>query len=318
MAGEFDKALTLVQYSQGLEEGSMERAFVETFVRESDVMSAVVVRGANKGKHVYFQEEELPDSKFRAYNEPGNESQGRTSRQEEGVFLIDEYIKVDRAIVDELGPRHRSEQEAMKVKAMARNFTRSFLLGDNTSNQREPNGLKARAAKSDQTTIHNSTAAGGAPPSFGKLRELQNEVKDPTHWIMDRAWKPLLETAAADPTITNNVLNYNAEDPFGRKVLAFNGLPILFGYPKSRDASILPFNEVGQGGGAAQCSSIYCVSMSDDGVFMIEGVPISVRDEGQLPGIPLLSTHVKWDWGMVSKEYSIGRLTSCAYGAFTK
>jgi hypothetical protein len=48
MAGEFEEALTLVQYSQRLEEGSAERAVVETFVGESDIMAAMVIRPAKK------------------------------------------------------------------------------------------------------------------------------------------------------------------------------------------------------------------------------------------------------------------------------
>ncbi|WP_276200318.1 major capsid protein [Chelatococcus sp. XZ-Ab1] len=310
MAEEFDEALTLVQYSQRLDEGSAERAVVETFVGESDVMAAMVIRPANKGKYRYPQEEELPDVKFRGYNEPGNVSQGRTSMQEEGVFLMDEYVKVDRALVDELGPQHRAEQESMKVKAMSRHFTQVFLNGDNISDPREPKGIKLRSAMSEQTVIHNATGSGGGALSLAKLDEAINEVRNPTHIICDRAFKPLLNAAARSPTLTNNMLNLDMKDPFGRKVLAFGELPFLFGYPKSRGDSILPFNEVAFGGGAAQTTSMFVVSMGEDGVFMIEGVPVSVRDEGQLPGVPLLSTHIKWDWGMVSKEYSICRLDS--------
>lgn len=317
MAGEFDKAITLVQYGQRLDEGTMERAVVETFVRESDVMAAMVIRPASKGKYSYFQEEELPSVKFRAYNEPGNESQGRTSRQEEGVYLMDEYVKVDRAMVDELGPQHRAEQEAMKVKAMARQWTQTFVNGDNTGDQREPNGIKARSARSDQTVIHNSAASGGAGLSLGKLDEAINNVRNPTHIIIDRAFKPLLATAARSSSLTNNMLNMDMTDPFGRKVLAFGELPFLFGYPKSRGDSILPFGEVANGGGSAVTSSLYVVSMSEEGMFMIEGVPVSVKDEGQIPGLPLLSTHIKWDWGQVSKEYAIARLTSVANAAIT-
>lgn len=317
MAGEFDKAITLVQYSQGLPEGSMERAVMETFVRESDVMAALPMRPAANGKFSWMQEEELPDVKFRAYNEPGNESQGRTSKQEEGIFLMDEYIKVDRALVDEKGPQHRAEQEAMKVKAMARYWTRTFMLGDNVSDQREPNGIKARSTESRQALIHNSAASGGAGLSLTKMDEAINEVRDPTHIIMDRTMKPILSAAARSNALTNNMVNMDLTDPFGRRVLAFGEIPILFGYPKSRGDSILPFNEVANGGGSAVTTSIYVVSFTETGVMGIEGVALAVKDEGQIPGFPLYSTHVKWDWGLVSREYSIARLTSVSKAPIT-
>lgn len=315
MAGEFDKALTLIQHANGMPADSAERAVLETFVEESDVMGAIPIVGASGGKYSWPQEEELPDVKFRAYNEPGNESSGRTSKQEEGVFLMDEYIKVDRALVDEKGPQERARQEAMRTKAMARLWTRVFVIGDNQADQREPNGIKARSTEPRQTVIPNSNASGGAALSLSNLDLLINEVKNPTHLIMDRTMKPILAAAARSPTLSNNIFSMDATDPFGRKVLSYDGIPILFGYGKSRGDSILPFNEVAVGGGSAVTTSIYCVNFSEEGVFGIEGVALQVEDEGKIPGLPLLSTHIKWDWGLVSKEYSIGRLNSIAKAA---
>lgn len=317
MADEFEGAISLVQYSQNLAEGSMERAVVETFVRESDVMAAMMMRPAQGGKYSYMQEEELPGVRFRAYNEPGNVSQGRTSKQTEGVFLMDEYVKVDRALVDEKGPSHRSEQEAMKVKELSRHWTRTFLAGDNVGDPREPDGLKVRSGRANQNVVHNAAGSGGAGLSLAKLDEAINEVRNPTHIIIDRAFKPLLSAAARSSSLTNNIINMDMKDPFGRNVLAFGELPFLFGYPKSRGDSILPFAEVAQGGGSAVTTSLYVVSLSEDGIFMIEGVPIQVKDEGQIPGQPLLSTHIKWDWGLVDKEFAMCRLTSVANAAIT-
>lgn len=312
MAGEFDKALTLIQHAQNMPGDSAERAVLETFVEESDVMGVIPIIGANGGKYSWPQEEELPEAKFRAYNELGNESQGRTSKQEEGVFLMDEYIKVDRALVDEKGPQERARQEAMRTKAMARLWTRVFIAGDNVADQREPNGLKARSAEPRQFVLANSNASGGGALSLANLDTILNEVKSPSHIIMDRTMKPLLSAAARSPTLTNNMLNMDMTDPFGRKVLSYDGIPILFGYPKSRGDSVLPFNEVAAGGGSAVTTSIYAVNFSEEGIFGIEGTALAVEDEGKIPGVPLLSTHIKWDWGLVSKEYSIARLTSVA------
>jgi len=306
----FPKALTLVEYSQRLNDSSLERAFLETFVRESDVAAALPIIGANNGKYSYTQEEELPEVKHRGYNEPGNESKGKTSRQEEGVYLMDEYIKTDRALIDNKGPEERSKQEAMKTKEMARHFTRDFLHGDNTSQMREPDGLKVRSLRGDQTIIHNSVVSGGGPLSLLSLDQAINQVRNPTHIIVDRAFRPFLNSAARSPNLTNNMLNLDQKDPFGRNVLAFGELPFLFGYPKSRGDSILPFNEVAFGGGAATTGSIFVVSMGEDGIFAIEGTSLQVTDEGQIPGVPFFSTYVKWDFGFVSKEYSMARIDS--------
>lgn len=306
----FPKALTLVEYSQTFDDDSLERAFLETFVRESDVSAALPMVSAKNGKYSYVQEEELPEVKHRAYNEAGNESKGKTSRQEEGVFLMDEYIKVDRALVDNKGLEERAKQEEMKTKEMARHFTRDFLHGDNTSDPREPDGLKVRSLRGDQKIIHNSSASGGGALSLFSLDEAINEVRNPTHIIVDRVFRPLLNAAARNPNLTNNMLNLDHKDPFGRNVLAFGDLPFLFGYPKSRGDTILPFNEVASGGGPANTGSLFVVSFGEDGIMAIEGTSLAVRDEGQIPGVPFFSTHVKWDFGFVSKEYSMARIDS--------
>lgn len=306
---EFVGALTLFEYTQRVTD-PMERAILETFVRESDVMAALPMIPASKGKYAYPQEEELPAVKHRAYNEDGNRSSGKMSMQEEGIFLMDEYVRTDRALVDIYGEKHRSEQVGLKVKEMARHFTRVFLKGDNLTQPREPDGLQVRSASGEQTVVNNSGASGGAALSLVKLDETINAVRNPTYLIADRTWIPLLNAAARAPTLTNNMMNMDMKDPLGRKVLAFGTLPFLFGYPKSRGDSILPFTEVASGGGGAVTSSIYCVSFGEDGAFAIEGTPIKHTDEGQLKGFPVLSNHIKWDWGFVSKEFSLARLTS--------
>jgi hypothetical protein len=314
-AADFVKALTLLDYTQRLEQDSMERAFMETYVRESDVLAAIPIIPVNGGKFTGWNEAELPDVKNRAFNEDGNTSKGRIEKQEEGVFLMDEYIKVDRAMVDLNGEGERARQEAMKIKAMSRHGTRVIMKGDNASEPREADGLQRRSARADQTIVVNNAASGGGPLSLSKLDAAINEVRNPTHLIQDRSMKPLWEAAARSPTLTNTRVT-NDTDDLGRRVLRYGELPILFGYPKSRGDSVLPFSEVGSGGGAAVTSSIYVVSFSaDEGVFLLEGTPLAVRDEGQLPGVPLLSTHVKWDWGMYSREYAIARLSSINNGA---
>lgn len=308
---EFVGALTLLEYSQRMTEGAMERAILETFVRESDVMMALPMLPVNKGKYAYPQEEELPTVAHRAFNEDGNISSGKMSMQEEGVFIMDEYIRVDRAILDRYGEKHRNEQIALKVKNMARNFTNDFLSGSNTTDPREPDGLQVRSASSEQTVVQNSAVDGGGALSLGKLDEATNEVRNPTHIIADRSWIPRLKQAARSPTLTNNMFNMDMTDPLGRKVLAFGELPFLFGYPKSRSASILPSTETSTGGSTATATSMYVVSFGEEGCFCIEGTALKHTDEGQLQGAPVYSDHIKWDFGFVSKEYSICRLRGC-------
>jgi hypothetical protein len=312
----FVGAIPLYEYAKHVSEDTMERAMVDIYVETSDVLAALPIRPVNGGKYRYPQVAALPDVSRRAYNEPGNTSQGRTEVMEEGIFIMDEYIYWDRAMEDHYGSEGREIQERLRMISMAREATRVILKGDNLNEPRDPDGFQARSLWPEQTLVHNSASSGGGPLSLAKLDELLNEVAGATHLVMNRTWKPLWMAAARSPTLTNNVVNMDKTDPLGRKVLSYGETPILFGYPKSEDDDILPFTEVASGGGGAVTGSIYAVRFAgEDGIFMIEGVPLAVEDEGQLPGLPRKSTHIKWDWGLVSKPWSVGRLTSITNAA---
>lgn len=323
----FEEAVPLIQYANSLPEGSGERAFIETFTAESDVMAALPMRRPNMtGKHRFTRTAMLPSVQFRGYNEEGNVSHGKTTKFEEGVFLMDEYIQVDRAEVDELGATGRARQERMKTTAMSRHFTDTLLKGDTVTEPREPTGLQGRFTEADKTLFHNSNAAGGAPLDLSQLDIAIAAVNKATHIICSRNMLPFWMAAARSPTLTNTTIVIDKTDPLGRvdmrgnpmPAISYQGLPFLWGYEPDDGDAILPFNEVGAGGGAAVTTSLYVVSFMDERVFGIEGQALSVRDEGQIPGKPFLSTHVKWDWGLVTEHPRSGaRLTSVASGAIT-
>lgn len=312
----FAKAVPLLEYAKGLDEFSMERAFVETFAAESDVAAVFPMMPATNGQYKFRRTAQLPTVAFRGFNEPGNESTGKTTKHVEGVYLQDEYIRVDRALVDELGESERTKQERMKIIAMSRNFTDVLLQGNNSTEPREPDGLQSRCTILNQTLIHNSGASGGAALSLGNLDQLIQLVNRPTHLIVTRGMKHLFQAAARSPTLTNSTIILDDKDPLGRTVMSYNGLPILWGYEPDDGSDILPFAEVASGGGGAVTSSIYCVSLGNDKFFGIEGTALKVTDEGQLQGVPALSTHVKWDIGFVFEHpRSAARLTSITNAA---
>lgn len=309
----YAKAVTLSEYAKGLEEGSMERVFVETFTETSDLLAAMPMRPAVQGKFRYERLTQLPSVANRGFNEAGNESTGKFDLGEEGVFLMDEYIKVDRALVDQFGPARRYRQERAKMIAMSQNASRVLVNGDNTVNPREPNGFKKRFNVTGKSLFHNSVASGGAALSLQNIDIVRRSVNKPTHWLFPYDLMAFVDAAARSPTLTNNQFIQGMDQELGRVVTKLGGLPILFGYEPDDSPLLLDFNEVGQGGGAAVTSSIYCVSLdvTDEKCFMVEGTALSVRDEGQLQGQPFLSTHAKWDWGLATVHPRSGaRLTS--------
>jgi hypothetical protein len=309
--------VSLMEYSKTFPIGSMERPFIETFVAESDIMAACPVKKVTGGKHTFFRTARLPTVQFRGINQAGNISAGNISKFEENVTFMDEFVRVDRAMIDNFGGDHRAQQEKMKAMAMAQLWTQTLIKGDNlTTSGIEPDGLQRRCSALNTTLFPNSLSAGGAPLSLANLDQAINACRRRTHIIAPYSIKFRFDAAARNTAVTgfNTIQD---ENNIGKSVLTFKGTPILWGYEP--DDSVLPidFNEVGFGGGGAVTSSIYIVNFAEDGLTGIEGVPLTVKDEGILPGTPTYSTSIKWDFGYaIEHPRAAVRLSSITNAAF--
>lgn len=309
--------ILLSEYAKTLPENDPTRVFVENMVRESDVMAAIPMLPANMGKRAFLDIQALPTVGFRQINSAGTASAGTFNLREEDTFFVDEYIQVDRAVVDRLGVEHRARQEQLMSTALGQMFSQQLIVGDRTSNPAGPDGFLVRCTNTNYNWIHNSVTSGGAALSLANLDALYWLVNKPTHFIVPRGLMPFFDAAARNNTLVNQTVSY-AKDDFGRRIIKYKDLPLLFGYEPDDTPDLLPFTQVGFGGGAAQCQSIYCVSFRDGGIYAIEQTPLSVIDEGLIVGQPFWSTHVKWDWG-VAREHprSIARLDSITAATIT-
>lgn len=309
-----------VEYAKSIDENDPTRAFVENMLETSDVMRAVPILPAERGKRAYMDIATLPSVGFRGLNEAANQGLGSFNLREEDTFFIDDYIFVDRAMIDRLGPEGKYKQENLKSIALGQNFSQNIIKSDNSSNARTPNGIQVRCLDATPITgnlINNSAAAGGGPLSLANLDQLYWRVNKPTHWIMPRGMMPQWDTAARNNTLVNQTVAY-AEDDVGRRIIKFKGLPILFGYEPDDSPDLLPFTEVASGGGSAVTASIYCVSFRPGGFYAIEQTPLQVIPEGPTVGQPFESTHVKWDYGFAREHpKAIARLTSVTNAAIT-
>jgi hypothetical protein len=307
--------VTLAQYASTLDESSPTRTFVENMVRESDVLAAVPFLPAQNGKRAFMDISSLPTTGFRGLNEAGNQGTGTFNLREEDTFFIDEYILVDRAMIDRLGPEHKYKQERLKSISLGQLFTTQFMKGDHSLNPRTPTGLQARCNNPQYNLFYNSVASGGAALSMVNLDILYWNTNKPTHWIFPRGLMPYVDAAARNSSLVNQTIAFDKDD-YGRAIMKYRGLPILFGYEPDDTPDMLPFTEVGQGGGAAVTSSIYCVSFRDGGLYAIEQTPMSVIPEGPVVGAPFDSTHIKWDWG-IAREHprAVSRLSSITQAA---
>lgn len=309
--------ITLATYAKTLPENDPSRVFVENMVMESDLMAAIPILPASMGKRAFIDYALMPTVGFRTMNSAASNISGDFGLREEDTFFIDEYIFVDRALVDRLGNEHQYRQEKAASTALGQMFSQQLLKGDTSATPGTPNGFQVRCNNPGYNWLHNSTASGGAALSLANLDQLYWIVNKPTHFVVPRTLMPYFDAAARNSTLVNQTVAF-AKDDFGRRIIKYKDLPLMFGYEPDDTPDMLPMTEVAYGGGAAVTGSIYCVSLRDGGCYAIEQTPLSVINEGLVVGQPFYSIHVKWDWG-VAREHprSMARLDSIAVAAIT-
>jgi hypothetical protein len=305
--------LSLAEYAKTLDESSRERVFVENLAKTSDLLAAFPFLPAQNGKKEFMDIGRLPTVGFRNFNAAGNNDTGTFNLREEDTFPIDEFVQVDRALVDRLGPQHRYKQLELKNISLAQFASQIIIKGDNSAaGAKQPNGIQIRCNQANINLFNNSAASGGAALSLAQLDILYWSVNKPTHWLFPRSLMPYLDAAARNSTLTGQSLAYDsAPDEFGRRIMRYKGLPILFGYEPDDTPDLLPMTEVAAGGGAAVTGSIYCLSMGDGKFYGIEQTPLDVGEFTRLTGTPFDVAGIKWDWGIVREHpRAFSRLTS--------
>jgi hypothetical protein len=286
---------------------------IELYAQSSDVLMNLPFTNIQGNALKYNQEEKLPGVGFRGVNEGYTESTGIINPVVETLTIAGGDLDVDKFIVDTQGEEQRTIQEAMKIKALAGSFTKTFIKGDAEDDPKEFSGLQTRI-RGDQLISAGSTS-GGDPLSLLKLDELIDQVDDATHLIMNKTMRRLLKAAARTTSVSGQI-EYRP-DEFGRDIMFYNELPILIADKDNEYAEILPFTEAAAGGGAT-ATSIYCVSMSDEGVSGIQNGGIEARDLGELEGKPSFRTRVEWYPGMaIFKGRSAARLYGISNAAVT-
>jgi hypothetical protein len=305
---------TLVEYAKGLATTAPERPLVEMFAQSSDILMAMPFDGLTGAVYEGFRQGQLPITGFRGINQPSTSGTGRLSPFQEGSYIFDHDLDVDRAIVDRYGETRRAREETMAAASAGKVWVDTFLKGDNSANPIVFDGIQRRARLWNRTQ-NNSVAAGGAALSLLNLDRAINNTNMPTHIIADYTMQPLFIQAARNTAISGFVIQ--SWESVGKVKMTYGGIPILWGYPRDDHGSLLPFTEVGAGGGGAVTTSLYVVSLRDGGLKGIQIKPLTFNNIGLLPDGITYRTHMSWDVGVVDEhKYCITRLTSITNAAF--
>jgi hypothetical protein len=288
-------ALTLIEAAKMLSGDVLRSTIIELFATQTDLLRVMQFDDIPGNSLKYKQEDTLPGIAFRGIGEGYTESTGVINPQSESLVIVGGDLDVDKFIVRTMGGDQRAVQEAMKLKALAHNFSNTFIKGDSLTTPKQFDGLQVRLTGAQ--VVSNSAAADGAGLSLEKLDETIDATDEPTHLFMSKKARRKL-TVASRSTAVGGYITYEL-DAFGRRVTMYNGLPILIADANADLFATLGDNEAYTGGGTADGTSIYVLSMRPGMLQGIQNGAPEVTDLGELEGKSTLRTRVEWYTGMV-------------------
>lgn len=297
-------ALTLIEAAKLNSGDVLKQSIIEIYAGSSDILANLPFENINGNALKYNREAAYPGVGFRGVNEAYTPSTGVLNPITESLVIAGGDLDVDKFILDTMGQNQRAVQEAMKVRALALSWTNKFINGDTASDPREFDGLQIRATGNQ--VISAGSTANGAALSLSLLDQAIDQCLNPTHLIMNKAMARRLTQAARLYTV-GGFISYDLNS-FGKRVMMYNGLPILIVDLDNLGNQILGFDEPAVSG-TDTATSIYVVSMGNDGLIGLQNGSIDVRDMGELQTAPVYRTRVEWYNGLaVFNGRSIVRL----------
>jgi len=303
--------LTLLEAAKLNPGDVIKNAIIELYAGSSDILTYLPFENIEGNAMKYNREASLPGVGFRGVNESYTPSTGVLNPLTEALVIAGGDLDVDKFIVDTMGANQRAVHEAMKVRALSLAWTAKFIKGDTASDPREFDGLQVRIV-GDQKIQAGSTGNGTALSLF-VLDEAIDQTLEPTHLIMNKKMARRFTQAARSSTVGGNI-NFTTNE-FGKRIMEYNGLPILTVDLDNTGTQIITNTEACTGG-TATGTSIYVVSMKEGMLHGIQNGGIDVRDLGELQTQPLYRTRVEWYNGIaIQNGRAATRLWSIADSA---
>ena len=299
-------ALTLLEAAK-LNTGDVYKAGVlKKYAETSEILRLLPFESINGNSLRYNVEETLPGVGFRGVNGSYTESTGIINPKVESLTIAGGDLDVDKFIVDTMGADQRSVHEAMKIKALALAWTKTFIKGDSESDPATFDGLQKRI-NGDALILNHASGAG---LSLAKLDEAIDAVDGANAILMSKAMRRRLTVAARTTAVGGNI-GYTI-DEFGRQVTTYNDLPIVIVEKDNENVDILGFTETGS------TTSIYVVAFGEGMVSGLQNGGMDVRDLGELEAKPALRTRIEWYSGFgVFAPRSAARLKNITDAAVT-
>ncbi|GMA33636.1 hypothetical protein GCM10025875_36280 [Litorihabitans aurantiacus] len=256
--------------------------------------------------YAYNREATLPGVAFRSVNEAYTESTGTVVQATESLVILGGDADVDRFIVQTRGDLNdqRAIQTRLKVKAASYKFQDAFFNGDVAVDPKGFDGLKKRltgAQVIDAATNGLGPVAGGHD-FFDALDALIGAVPG-----LEGSNGAIYANRAVQARIISSLrrlggADFVNESLTNKRVLTYNGIPVLDPGLTAAGAAVLPLTET-QGTSTAS-SSIYAVRFGEDetdqGVTGLTNGGVQVDDLGQLQEKPAYRTRIEFYCGLAT------------------
>lgn len=279
-------SLTLVEAAKKETGDVVRRAVIQTFAMGAPILRVLPIQGIAGNALKYSREETLPGIGFRGVNEAFLESVGVLNPVVEPLVIAGGDLDVDRFILRTMGEDQRSAQEVMKAKKLSFQIGQTFIKGDSDTSVKQFDGLQKRLTGNQLIANDGANSA----LSLYRLQQMIERVDNPTHLMMTKNSRLVL-TDAANTTGTSGYIRWE-KDEFGRPIAMYRDLPILIADENGVDLPAIDETE------STDKTSIYAMSLGDEGVVGIENGGMDVRDLGELDTKPVMRTRVEWYIGI--------------------
>ncbi|WP_461296331.1 major capsid protein [Streptomyces harbinensis] len=298
-------AVTLPE-SAKLSTDSLQRGVIEIFVQESSVLDRIPLLHIEGNAYSYNEEATLPGVAFRSVNEAYPESTGTVNQKSESLVILGGDADVDNFIVQTRSNINdqRATQVRMKVKAASFAFQDTFINGDVAVNPKAFDGLRKRLTGNQVLDAEGIPVVGngGSDPHafFDRLDALMAAVPGINGSngaiYTNRALLAKIRSAGRRIGGTDIV----REDMTGKRVLTWNGIPVLDIGQTGAGADIIPVTP-GEDG-TSGTSDIYAVRFGmDEGDQAVSGLTnggVQTRNLGEIAEKPVLRTRIEFYTGL--------------------
>lgn len=280
--------LTLTQTARNLSTDTLQAGVIETFARTSPVLEMLPQMTIAGNSYQYNQEDVLPDVDFRDINQAYEESSGKVKQKQESLAIVGGDVDVDKFVARTLGNvnNQRAVQTNLKVKSLAKTFTKNFFKGDNSVSPLQFNGLDIRIEDNGNRI---SAGTDGEKLSLNALHELLDAVEGGADVLfMSKAMRREVQKLLEGQTHYIQV----GKDEFGRPVEYFGDVMI-----RTVEDDILSFNETQ--GTSESAGSIYAVKFgAQEAISGLTNGGVMVDDLGEIDAKPVYRTRIEFYCGL--------------------